>query len=137
MPSRDVSQPLLRALLVANAAFSGISGMLLLSAAPLLSDWLGVDAPWALQVLGVGLLLFAVWLMMSADEASPDPRDVRTAIAIDGGWVVGCVLALATSWPWLTSAGRWTIGITADLVAAFALFQWYGLHRTLHTEVSS
>ncbi len=131
MPQPSQSGLLLRASLFANAAFSAGSGLVMLLVAPTLADWLGTDAPWLLQVLGGGLLLYAGWLLLSLRPALPDPRDVRTAIALDLGWVLGSAIVLAAYWPGLTTAGRWSIGLTADLVAAFALLQWYGLHRAI------
>nr|MBI3612771.1 hypothetical protein [Nitrospirota bacterium] len=59
---------------------------------------------------------------------SLDRREVWGAIGLDTAWVLGSALLLiATPIP-LTLAGKWAVGIVADIVAAFALLQFYGLH---------
>ena len=135
--SQTASAPrLLRASLVANALFSGSSGVLMLLTGPTLADWLGTDAPWALQLLGVGLILYALWLILSVQDSPLDRRNVRTAIAMDLVWVVGSVLLLITNWVSLTTEGQWAVAIVADLVAAFAVVQSYALRRLPQREVA-
>ena len=127
---------LLRASLLGNALFSGISGVLMLVAGPVLDDWLGTNAPWAIQVLGISLILYAVWLVLSVQDPSVDPRNVKAAIVLDAAWVVGSVLLLVTNWVSLTTQGQWTVAIVADLVAAFAVIQYYALRRLPQREVA-
>ena len=135
MAQRSTSPRLLRASLLGNALFSGSSGLFMLIAGPTLDDWLGTDAPWAIQVLGVSLMLYALWLVLGVDDTSVDPPNVKTAIVLDVAWVVGCVLLLVTNWVSLTTEGQWTLAIAADLVAAFAIFQFSALRRLPPREV--
>ncbi len=119
----------LRISLRSNAVFSGLSGLVLLIAAGPIAEFLGVETPWIIRGLGPGLLVFAVWLSVVASRPSPDRREVWSAIALDGAWVFGSALLLIADSIPLTLAGKWAVGIVADLVAAFALLQFYGLTR--------
>ncbi|MEW6248684.1 MAG: hypothetical protein AB1555_18520 [Nitrospirota bacterium] len=119
----------LRMSLRSNAAFSGMSGLVLLIAAGPIAAFLGVEAPWIIRGLGPGLLVFAVWLSVVASRPSPDRREVWSAIGLDGAWVIGsAALLLWDLWP-LTAPGKWAVGITADLVATFAVLQMVGLFK--------
>jgi len=114
------SNRVLRRVLRANAIFSAAAGAVLLLAATPLSGWLGIEPGWVLRVVGAGLLGFAATL-----ERTP----VRLVIASDIAWVVGSAVLLAVGTPHLTPAGWWTIMVIADIVAAFAMLQTWGLRR--------
>ncbi len=128
---------LLRAALRLNAVFSGLSGLMLIAHTPLVGELLGLDALWALQLMGVSLVLYALWLTISARTTPIDLREVWTAISLDIGWVIASAVILGLYWVSLPSTGRWTIGVVADVVAGFACLQWYGIHRAQRQEVRS
>jgi hypothetical protein len=126
---------LLRQCLQGNAWFSGLSGTLLLVAARLIVDFLGIEASWIIRTLGLGLILYAFWLFVAARRSSLDRREVLATIGLDAAWVLGsAVLLIALPIP-MTLQGKWAIGIVADIVAMFAALQAYGLYRLNHAGI--
>lgn len=126
----DDTSTLLRRALLANAAFSGVTGLAGLVAAPPLAAWLGLDGgAGLLRVLGVGLLLFAVMLLQLARTDRPDPRWAGAASVADALWVVGSAALLLLSPGLLSAGGQWALGLIAVAVAAFAIAQAAGLRR--------
>lgn len=120
---------LLRAALRGNALFSGLSGILFLAAAQPIASFLGMEMPWVIRALGAGLLIYAIWLLECARRSVLDRREAWAAIALDSAWVVGSALLLIADPLSLTLSGKWAVGIVADLVATFALLQFYGLYQ--------
>lgn len=122
MPSATLTRTL-----VLNAGFSGLSGALLLGAAPPLAPWLGTPL-WLTRGLGVGLVAFAVAVALVARH--PRRLRVRQVIAADAAWVAGA-LAVILGFPnAMTTAGLWALGIATLAVADFAVFQMIGLRRS-------
>jgi len=128
MTMRDPSL-LLRRSLQGNAWFSGLSGLLFLVAGRPIASFLGIEAPWVIRTLGLGLLLYALWLLLCAYRPVPDRREIWAAIGLDTVWVIGSALLLIAGPIPLTLAGKWAVGIVADLVATFAALQMYGLFK--------
>ncbi len=120
---------LLRRSLQANALFSGLSGLLFLVAGGPIASFLGGAVPWVISLLGLGLILYAVWLLMIARRPIPDRREVWIAIGLDAAWVLASAGLLIADLTPLTLPGKWAVGIVADLVAVFAVLQYYGLTR--------
>lgn len=123
-----VADPLRRALL-ANAAFSTVSGAAVLAFAEGLAAQLGVPWAWLLPALGVGLLVFAALLVATARRR---PIDLRAAVAIsaaDGLWVAGSVALVWLDPTGTTTLGRWLVLGVADVVLLLALAQAWGIHR--------
>ncbi len=128
MSVHDPSILLIRSL-QANAWFSGLSGLLFLVAGGPIASFLGIEVPWVISSLGLGLIVYAFWLVTIARRPTPDRREVWSAIGLDAAWVLGSALLLITAPTLLTLAGKWAVGIVADLVAVFAVLQFYGLIR--------
>jgi len=125
-----MSQPndrLLRYSLRGNAAFSTLSGLASLVFATPLASALGSSPPLPLQIIGAQLLGFAALLVWLASRPVIRPGFVWAVIAADLLWVVGTIPLVMSGQ--LTSAGNWTAGMIADVVALFALLQYLGVHR--------
>jgi hypothetical protein len=120
------SRPLQLALL-ANAAFSTVTGLAVLVFARPLAVTLGVDPAWLLPALGVGLLLFALDLVRTARR--PTPRYALWISALDFAWVLGSALLLAVAPHELTTVGRWVVAAVALFVASFGVAQVRGVAR--------
>lgn len=135
MTTRDPSI-FLRRSLRGNAWFSGLSATLLFVTARPIADFLGIEAPWIIRTLGLGLLLYAFWLTMIARRPTPDRREVWATVGLDAAWVLGSALLLLTGPVPLTFAGKWAVGIVADIVATFAVLQTYGLFKFEATHAS-
>ena len=136
----DTSQrgALLRNTLLANAAFSGISGAVLLLASSPVAEFMGI-AEWqlveglggatVLSILGIGLF---IWMADVLFVATRSPMETRLAWGIVAGdmlWVVGSALILLTNALPLTTGGGWLVLILADAVLVFALVQIVGIRR--------
>ncbi len=123
------SDSLLRHILRANGVFTGLSGLLFTVAAGPIANFIGLPWPAVLIVVGLGLIGYAAALVAASNRAEVNRREVAVFIAMDAVWVVGSGLLLITSWIPFTLAGKWAIAIVADVVALFALVQFYGLRR--------
>lgn len=125
---------LLRRSLLFNAAFSGLSGLVMIAFGRL---FLGavIGVPWpVLAGIGVGLVLFAAGLMRNARRPQVSLTEARLAIASDCAWVAGSAILLLTRPAGLTDIGVWLIADIALIVAGFALAQWLGVRRVVAQE---
>lgn len=120
---------LLTRALAANAAFSGLSGLVLLAAAGPVAGWIGLEGGAWLRAIGAGLLLFAAALVGLTRSREPARRAVGAVTAADLAWVAGSALLLALFPDLLTTAGERTVGAVAVVVAALAAAQLLGLRR--------
>ena len=128
-----VSSPLLRNVLIVDAAFSGASGVVLAAAAAPLATAFGL--PHRL-VLGAGVFLLpyalfvgtlGLWAML--------PRGlVWFVIAGNTLWVIESLVTLAQTAP--TQLGVAAIVSQAVVVAAIAAGQWIGLNRSQPAQVA-
>lgn len=125
----DAPSTLLRRALVANALFSGASGALLALGARPVASFLGLDNVLFLTITGAVLLLYAVDLLYVATRPAVNRTTAWMAVALDLLWVAGSALILLSGWLPLTTAGKWAVGIVAEVVFLFAVFQYLGIRR--------
>lgn len=130
--TRERAQKTLRTALFANAAFSTLTAAECLLAPEMVASFVGLPVA-EVSGLGIDLALFVGLLLFTATRSSlatPAMRWVTGAILLmDALWVVGSAVLLMVPNP-LTTAGAWTVGITALVVAEIAFFQargWLGL----------
>jgi hypothetical protein len=116
----------LRRLLLADAAISGVTGVLLLVATPMLARWLALPAA-LLRDAGFSLLPFAALVLYLAKRDILPRGGVLAVIAMNLAWVIGSValLFLVTSNP----LGSAFVIVQAIAVAALAEMQYAGLRR--------
>lgn len=127
------SQPL-RLALLANAAFSALSGVAFaLFAVPLASFVSPGAPPTDFLVVGIGLLLFAMLVGLLGRRARPDPWLALWVSAADLGWVLGSTLLLGLAWHHLAPGGVALIAGVAVIVLSFALAQLRGIGRLYAT----
>jgi hypothetical protein len=112
--------------LIANSAFSAITGVALIAAAAPLAEWSGIRL-WIVVTTGVGLLPFAVVVAFIAREAKA--HLVRGVIAADLAWVAAAGLVLLGFPEAMTSGGALALGVVTAVVAMFAILQLAGLRR--------
>jgi len=120
---------LLRQALRGNGVFSAVSGLTLIIAARPIAAFMGLAWPLALTITGLVLLPYAAVLFWATSQAEIDPRLAKTAVVLDGLWVIGSVLLLLSDWLNLTVAGNWTVALLAEAVLTFAILQALGLRR--------
>ena len=111
-----------------NGIFSGISGILFIAVAGPIATFMGLEAPGILRIIGVLLLIFAADLFWIA-QGTINLRLATAVIAGDVLWVVGSAVILLTDLVPLTTGGKWGVAIVADIVALFAIWQFYGVRQ--------
>lgn len=119
---------LLRTTLTANAAFSGLAGLLTAAFSGVLAEPLGIPRA-LLVVVGLALVPYAVMLRRLATDGELPVSRARAVIGADLAWVVASVAVLAISPASLTTLGHWVVGVVALGVGDFAVLQWVGLRR--------
>ena len=115
--------------LLGNAAFSGISGLVMVLAAGALSLLLGLGNPLILVIIGAILLLYMPILVWLSNQSPVPAHFAWEVIALDLVWVIGSLVLIFTALVALTSSGKWAIALTADIVFVFAVLQYLGLRR--------
>lgn len=126
-----VNDRLLRTALRGNGIFSALSGTVLAVTSRPLAEWMGISPATALLVLGVILLLYAVDLFWVTTRENLSLPFAWFAIIMDVLWVIGSVALLIMDPLGLTVAGKWAIGLIAEVVALFAIVQWVGVRRII------
>lgn len=122
-----MNERIVRRTLGANAAFSSTSGLSLLLLAGSLAPLLGVRPSWILQLIGGGLVFFALGVAAVARRSPIRRAWVVTISMMDLGWVLGTV-GLALSWPEVMSRAGWiAAALVALIVMLFATRQLYGM----------
>lgn len=116
--------------LVANAGFSGATGLAMVVAAGPLSRWLGIPF-WLTLAVGAALIPFAI--VVGGVARNPRAGAVKFVIVADAAWVVGAAAIIIGFPQSMSSAGLWALGLVTLAVADFALFQLIGLRRSLMT----
>jgi hypothetical protein len=127
MTSRSSS--LLRWALVADAAVSGLAGLLMIIGAGYLGTLLGVPDP-LLRIVGVCLLLYAAVLAYLASRESLPRAAVWGVIGCNVFWTLDSFLLLLSGWINPTALGQVLIAVQAVAVAIFAGIQYLGLQRS-------
>lgn len=120
MTTTTTPPSLLRLVLRADAAVSGLNGAAYLLAAGELSELLGLPAG-TLRALGAFLLVFAaaVWLVGNR----PTRPAVATVAAANALWAAGSVVVVAGDLGTPTTTGAVWIALQAVVVAGFAALQ--------------
>lgn len=127
IPTRE-SPALLRTSLLGNAVFSGTCGAVLLLANGTIGAWLGLSLGPLVQLLGLGLLIFAVAVAVLGTRPTPSTRWVRVVIAADASWVVGSMILIASPLAAsLTERSVWLLLLLAKCVFFWAVLQSIGL----------
>lgn len=116
----------LRRLLLADAAISGATGVLLLAAADVLSRWLALPEL-LLRYSGFSLLPFAALVFYLAKRDILPRGGILAVIAMNAGWVVGSVALLFLAAP--SAIGYGFVIVQALAVAVLAELQYMGLRR--------
>jgi len=128
----EESQGLLKGALIGNAMFSGLSGAAILLANRWLVKFLGLPDKVSLAILGVSLIVYATVLWFNARRPKIRITDAWVAVVMDAVWVLGSyTLILVVPF---SLAGKWVVALVAELVLAFAVWQWLGIRRIRKSE---
>jgi len=121
---------LLRTALLANACFSAICALLLVTLPTSVGDLLGIQAPLVLRLLGCGLLLFSVDLVHQVMQPQLLIWRALYASVSDFRWVVGSILGLLLFPNLFSVTGVAMVLLVAMVVLVFGIWQMYGITRT-------
>jgi hypothetical protein len=119
----------LKRVLIADAAATGVTGLLMALLPRTLADLLMVSGTllfWA----GVILIPYAVGVAYLAMRDPIPRRAVAAVIACNVLWAVDCLLLAFSGWIEPNVLGYAFIAVQVVVVAAFAELQWVGLRRT-------
>jgi hypothetical protein len=81
----------------------------------------------SLAILGVGLLVFAVTLVINARRQQVKTSDAWIVVLMDLAWVLGSYVLIFVV-PF-SIEGKWVVGVVAELVSVFALLQFIDIRR--------
>lgn len=126
-PPLSTPSALLVRALQANAAFSMVSGLVLLLAAGPAGGWIGVDETGLVRALGGGLIAFGAGLLLLARSERPGRGLVIAASVSDFAWVAGSGVLLLAFPELLSAAGRAAVAGVALVVAGLGAAQLAGL----------
>ena len=122
-----------RAFLGLNAAFSLLTGIvLLLAAEPVAGRLFAEAAGWqvpVLRALGAGLVVFAAGVALAATDRHVTRAQVYFVLVLDASWIAGSAVLLLVSGDLFSAFGRWSVVAVAGAVAIFALGQYVGARR--------
>ena len=112
-----------------NAAFSSISALALLLAAPWIARQLGLHTAVPVYVVGAGLILFALQLWHIVRTRHIRDWEIRGIIGGDIAWVVGSAVLVALFYSQMTLPGLVLVDLVAVAVLFFAIQQIRGLRQ--------
>ena len=122
----------LRKALLGNALFSTLSGLTILFAQGWVLRIVGLPSSVNLLIFGVGLIVFAVTLVINARKQQVKKSDAWVAVLMDLAWVVGSYVLIFLV-PF-SPKGKWVVGIVAEVVLLFAMLQFVGIRRIQKSE---
>ena len=128
----------LRLALATNAAFSLTSGLMMVLLPSLIAGWLGVQAAWILQAIGIGLILFAADLIHQATRPRLATWRALYASAADFLWVLGSLVVVAVAGGTFSFLGATLILAVAAVVLLFGCWQLWAIgqaHRLPGSEL--
>ena len=118
----------LRRVLIADAAASAATGLLMLLAAGPLEQWLAIPGA-LLRAAGASLIPFAALVAWLALRETVSRAGVWTVIALNVLWVVDSVALLFTGWVQPAMLGYAFVLAQAAAVAVLAELEYVGLRR--------
>ena len=133
MKQREEPACFLRKALMGNALFSTLSGLTMLLAQGWVLRILGLASNVNLLILGVGLIVFAITLVVNARRQQVKKSDAWIAVLMDVAWVLGSYILIFIV-PFSTE-GKWVVGVVAELVLVFAVLQFVGIRRIQKSEL--
>ncbi len=119
----------LRNVLRANAIFSTVSGLGFIFFANALAQFIGLTNPLVFVGMGILILPFAIYVYKIATMQTLNTKLVWIIIELDTFWVICSAILLLTSVVPLTTMGKWAIGLSAEIVAVFAVLEYVGLRK--------
>lgn len=121
--------PKLNTVLYANAAFCSLSALVALVLPGFLAQYI-IDLPIAVFiVLGIGLLVFALDVFLTAGKSAPSRGKILYIFCADVAWVVLTPVMMLLLADRITSLGNLLLIDIAIIVGAFAACEWLGIGK--------
>ena len=121
-----MNQDGLKRVLLTNAAFSALSGLVLILGATFLSGLFGEAHPWIFRGIGIGLLLFAGDMLATCRSPRVSRAKALYFSYSDLGWVLGSI-ALLIAAPLSAAAAAIVAGV-ALIVLVLGVAQFRHIH---------
>ena len=132
-----MSVPKINTVLYANASFCLASAVLIMLLPGMLAD-LVISLPLVVfRILGIGLLLFALDVLITARKESPSRGKVIYIFVADLAWVLMTPVVLFTLQERITNLGNLLLVDIAIVVGAFATFEWLAMGRMESSSASN
>jgi hypothetical protein len=125
----DRQKTFLRFALLADAAASGATGMLLIAGADLLTRMLGLPIA-LMRESGLALMPYVALVAYVGTREHISRVAVKVIIALNVLWVAGSIGLLGSGWVAPTTLGYAFTILQATVVGAFAELQLIGLRRS-------
>jgi hypothetical protein len=107
-----------------NAASTAACGIGMLAARGILPNLFGLSGPILLDIIAVGLLVYAV-LLAAAARRRPVPREALIALTVaDVLWVAASAVVLLVFWNDFAAIARFLVIAVAVVVEMFATLQF-------------
>lgn len=119
----------LRVALMANAIFSLTCALFMLVYPAAVGEWLGIQAQFTLQVVGIGLLAFAAELIFQATRRRIVTWRALLASAADFSWVAGSIVLLLVFPQLFSPLGTALVFAVAGAVFVFGAWQLWAAGR--------
>jgi ribosome-associated toxin RatA of RatAB toxin-antitoxin module len=119
----------LRLALAANAVFSLSSALFMLLRPAMVGEWLGIHAPLILQVVGIGLAVFAAELICQATRQRVAPWRALLASIADFSWVIGTIVLLLSFPELFSPLGNVLVLAIGGAVFVFGAWQLWAAGR--------
>lgn len=113
----------LRLTLKVNATFSLVSGLIAIIFKVRIAKVMGIDVPDILLCLGIGLILFGLYVFIHGFRKILHSRAIKFIIFQDRLWVIGSVAITVFRVSDLSAIGYVIVMVIAVIVAGFAIFQ--------------
>ncbi|ASC73227.1 hypothetical protein XM38_041890 [Halomicronema hongdechloris C2206] len=126
----------LRTALLSNAIFSLSCAGVMIAAPVWVGHLLGIQIPLALQIVGLGLVVFAADLIHQATRPNLVTWRALYASIADFVWVIGTIVGVAGFSEVLSGSGRLTIVAVGAVVLIFGLWQLWGINRVMVRDCS-
>jgi len=122
-----------RFILKLNATFSSLVGLDLIVFNDTFMSWMGISHALILPLVGVGLILFGLFVAFAAMKRTFSLSLLKGIIVQDISWVLACLVVAPFNLLGLSSLGNGLILLSALLVGLLAFFQYKGLKSMAHT----
>jgi predicted lipid-binding transport protein (Tim44 family) len=113
----------------ADGIFCILTGALFLLDANAVSQFMGVQSSTVIGVLGGITLLYGLGLLYDVFKGLVNARLLQVLMSLDFVGTIATIIFLIAAPTALSTEGRWTVLILADVMAAFGIWKYVGMRR--------